>query len=179
MTAEAHRVRDTVTPVVRARGLELYDVELHPSLVRVIVDRPSDRPGGVGLDDLDETTRAVSRALDASDPIVRRYTLEVSSPGIERPLRTPDHFLRAVGETVKVKTTVDVDGSRRVQGVLVGADEAGITLRVEPAAAGDPGAEVLTLRYADIARARTVFDWDAGTAPSQPSRRKQKRESRS
>lgn len=179
MTTEAHRVRDTVTPVVSAHGLELYDVEVHPSVVRVIVDCPDDSPGAVGLDDLDKTTRAVSRALDASDPIARRYTLEVSSPGVERPLRTRDHFQRAVGEMVKVKTAVDVDGTRRVQGVLTAADETGITLRIEPGATSEPSPEIRTLAYGDITRARTVFDWDAGATPSQPSRRKQKRERKS
>ena len=94
-----------LSPVVEARGLELVDVELHGAQLTVFVDRE----GGVGLDDLGEATKDVSAALDQIDPMPGRYTLTVSSPGLERRLRTPDHFARAVGETV----TVRVDAGHR------------------------------------------------------------------
>ena len=82
-----------------------------------------DRDGGVDLEALTEANRAVSVVLDELDPIPGRYTLEVSSPGVERTLRTPAHFVKAVGEQVTVKTRPQVPGERRLRGVLAAADE--------------------------------------------------------
>ena len=136
-------VRDLVLPILATHDVDLYDLEVEGPLVRVIVDRA----GGIDLEVLSAVTRAVSRALDATDPIGHRYTLEVTSPGLERKLRTPEQFVRAVGETVKVKTKADVEGERRVEGVLSNADGDGITV-------GDR-----KLAYHEIERARTVFEW--------------------
>ena len=137
------RVRDLVLPILSTHEVDLYDMDVQGPLVRVVVDRS----GGVDLEVLSSVTRAVSRALDEADPIGHRYTLEVTSPGLERPLRTPEQFTRAVGETVKVKTKPEVDGERRVEGVLSTADGDGVTV-------GDR-----TLAYHEIERARTVFEW--------------------
>jgi ribosome maturation factor RimP len=93
-----------------------------------------------------------------------RYTLEVSSPGLERRLRTPDHFVRAIGSEVTVKTRTEVDGERRFRGTLVAADEAGVTLRL----ADDAGDR--SLAYDQIEKARTVFDWGPTPKPGQPKR---------
>jgi ribosome maturation factor RimP len=166
MTSEVERVRDAVQPVLDAHHLELYDVEVHRTVVRVIVDRP----GGVGLDDIGTATPAISRAVDNADPIPHRYTLEVTSPGVERPLRTPDQFMRAVGETVKVKVAPGADDERRLQGVLTAADDTSITLQVDEQGTGPGSGPTRTLAYDDIARARTVFEWNGG---------KQERERRS
>src|SRR5438270_13913457 len=110
------RVRALIEPVVSPLGLELVDVELVGATLRVSVDRP----GGVDLDTISAASEAVSAVLDHADPdpVPGRYTLEVSSPGVERPLRTPEHFRRAVGTTVAVRTRAEIDGERRVQGVL-------------------------------------------------------------
>ena len=97
-------------PVIRAAHLELVDVELRSGVLLVTVDKE----GGVDLDALTEATRAASVALDEADPIHGRYSLEVSSPGVERTLRTPAHFARAIGETVSVKTRPQVPGDRRL-----------------------------------------------------------------
>jgi ribosome maturation factor RimP len=136
-------VRDVVLSVVGDHDVELYDLEVQGPVVRVFVDRA----GGVDLEVLSAVTRAVSRGLDAADPIGHRYTLEVTSPGLERKLRTPEQFIRAVGEMVKVKTKPDVEGERRVEGALTNADSDGITV-------GDR-----KLAYHEIERARTVFEW--------------------
>lgn len=167
----ADRVRDIVLPILGRHDVELYDLQVEGPLVRVVVDRE----GGVDLDTLSAVTRAVSRALDDADPIASRYTLEVTSPGVERPLRTPEQFVRAVGEVVKVRTVPDVEGDRRVQGVLAGADEQGITVRV-----GDD--EVRALSFAEIERARTVFEWGSpapkpGHAAASPASRKKRERS--
>ena len=91
---------DHLQPVVRAVGLELVDVELRSGVLLVTVDRD----GGVDLGALTDANRVVSSVLDELDPVPGRYTLEVSSPGVERTLRRSAHFVRAVGETVTVKT---------------------------------------------------------------------------
>lgn len=179
--AVADRVRDVVLPVLSTHEVELYDLDVEGPLVRVVVDRA----GGVNLDDLSAVTRAVSRALDDADPITHRYTLEVTSPGVERPLRTPEQFARAVGEVVKVRALTGGEGERRVQGVLAAADEHGITIvpdgAVDAEANGAP--QERTLSYDEIERARTVFEWGTpGPKPGRPAASrgsKKKRERRS
>ena len=143
-------------PVVTAADLELVDVELRSGVLLVTVDRP----GGVDLQALTDANRAVSGVLDELDPIPGRYSLEVSSPGVERTLRTPDHFARAVGETVSVKTRPQVPGERRLRGRLLAADDEGFEL------ADDDGSEGRRrLSYTDIDRARTVFVWGPEPRP--------------
>jgi ribosome maturation factor RimP len=158
------RVRVLVEPLVAAEELEVYDLELTGGVLRVLVDRP----GGVGLDDITALTRELSRALDHDDPLEGRYVLEVSSPGVERPLRTPAHFAAAVGSTVGVKTRSEVAGDRRVEGTLTEADDAGIV--VAPTGAGPR-----RLRYDEIERARTVFEWGATPKPGGAKARKQRK----
>ena len=102
-------------------------MELRSGVLLVTVDRD----GGVDLEALTDANRAVSAVLDELDPIPGRYTLEVSSPGVERTLRTPAHFVKAIGETVTVKTRPQVPGERRRRGVLVAADDDGLTLDVD------------------------------------------------
>jgi ribosome maturation factor RimP len=143
-------------PVVVAADLELVDVELRSGVLLVTVDRP----GGVDLEALTDANRAVSSVLDALDPIPGRYTLEVSSPGVERRLRTPAHFVKAVGETVTVKTRPQVPGDRRLRGRLAAADEDGLELVAE-------GTETaVRLGYSDIDKARTVFVWGSESRPN-------------
>ncbi len=115
---------DVLAPLLEARGLDLVDVEYSGSELIVFVDRE----GGVDLDALGEATRAVSSALDEIDPLPGRYTLTVSSPGLERRLRTPEQFVRAVGEAVTVRVHGGTADVRRVSGTLESADENGFTL---------------------------------------------------
>jgi len=161
-------------PTVDAIGLELVDVEMKSGVLQVSVDRQ----GGVDLEALTDANRAVSALLDELDPFPGRYSLEVSSPGIERSLRTPAHFAKAVGATVSVKTRPQVPGERRLQGTLLSSDDGGFTLAV------DGVDEPVRLAYSDIDRARTVFVWGGqdkpGTgptrknaAPKQTQKRKQ------
>jgi ribosome maturation factor RimP len=136
-------VRRLVEPLLAARGLELFDVELRSGILRISVDKDT----GLDLDAISEASEVISDALDNEDPIPGKYTLEVSSPGLERPLRTPAHFCRFVGTTVSVRTQPEVEGERRIQGTLEAADDDGITV------AGR------RLTYSEIERARTVFEW--------------------
>lgn len=144
----AERVRELVEPLVDEAGLELYDLELAGGTLRILVDRQ----GGADIDVISTLTRAVSRALDEHDPISGSYTLEVSTPGLERPLRTPTHYAGAIGTTVKVKTRPGVEGERRVEGTVTSADAVAVTVR------DATGAE-RAVRYDEIERARTTFEW--------------------
>jgi len=139
-----------IQPVLSAADLELVDVELRSGVLLVTVDRP----GGVNLEALTDANRAVSRLLDEADPIPGRYSLEVSSPGVERSLRTPAHFVKAVGETISVKTRPQVPGERRRRGRLLAADEDGFELAPE-----DDDGQPVRLAYSDVDRVRTVFVW--------------------
>jgi len=144
-----------VRPVIEAAGYELVEVaparEGGTRILRVTVDREQ----GIALDDLGPLSDEVSRRLDAGGYDPGPYRLEVSSPGIERPLTRPAHFRRAVGDQVrvKVKTTVPEAGSSTHVGALLRVDDGGIALDVD-------GTELRVL-YADIASARTVVDWGA------------------
>jgi ribosome maturation factor RimP len=138
------RVRELVETPLAQHGYELVDVEMAGATLRVSVDRDS----GVDLEAVAEATHVVSDVLDAEDPLPGRYTLEVSSPGIERPLRTPGHFQRFVGSTVTVKLGPGAEGERRIDGVLTGADDEGFTVGER------------RIAYGDVERARTVFVWE-------------------
>jgi ribosome maturation factor RimP len=153
-------VASTITPL----GLELVDLEIKAATVRVVVDGRA----GADLDLIASATRALSTLFDRHDPIPGgRYTLEVSSPGIERPLRTPAHFARAVGETVSVRTRSGAEGERRVTGRLAEADDTGFVLEADDLPDGRR-----RLTYDEVERARTVFEWGAtppsGSTPRRP-----------
>ena len=150
-------VEALVRPVVESSGLELWDASFRGEGGRSILRVSVDRDPGVDLDTIAEVSERLSRRLDLEDFGPRGYTLEVSSPGLERPLRTPRHFERSVGRRVKVKTTEPIDGSKVHEGALVSADAEAIVIASE-------GGE-LRVSYAGIASARTVFEW--GTARSE------------
>ena len=150
-------VEALVRPVVESSGLELWDVSFRGEGGRSILRVSVDRDPGVDLDTIAEVSERLSRRLDLEDFGPRGYTLEVSSPGLERPLLTPRHFERSVGRRVKVKTTEPIDGSKVHEGALVSADAEAIVIASE-------GGE-LRVSYAGVASARTVFEW--GTARSE------------
>jgi ribosome maturation factor RimP len=141
---------NALSPILQARGLDLVDLELNGAQLTVFVDRE----GGINLDELGEATRDVSAALDDIDPFPGRYTLSVSSPGLERRLRTPAHFARAVGETVTIRVDAGTADVRRITGTLDTADESGCTLSGPEVPGGG-----MRIAYDRIERARTVFEW--------------------
>ena len=141
-------------------GLDLYDLEMVKGTLNVVVTRP----GGVDLEALTKANRAISEWLDVNDPIAGRFTLDVSSPGLERKLRTPSHFLSTVGEVVTFRELRGVQPTRRLEGTVVAADETTVTLN-------DATLGHVVVRLDAIERARTVFAWGAEAKPS-PSRAK-------
>ena len=149
-------VEALVGPVVESSGLEVWEVSFRGEGGRSVLRVAVDREGGVDLDTIAEVSERLSRRLDLEDFGPKGYQLEVSSPGLERALRTPRHFERSVGERVKVKTAAPVEGRQVHEGALVSADAEAIVVASE-------GGE-LRVPYAAIASARTVFEW--GTARS-------------
>jgi ribosome maturation factor RimP len=146
-------VRDLAESVTRRRSLRLWDVELGGQPGRMILRVFVEGDGGIDLDTVADVSEELSRALDLHDPIAGRYTLEVSSPGLERTLRTPEHFSSAVGRKAVVKTSERLVGdSHRVEGVIAAANEGEVRLETE-------GGNV-ELPYDVIRSARTVFEWE-------------------
>jgi ribosome maturation factor RimP len=146
-----------VAPALEAQGFELYDVEDAGGVLRVLVDRP----GGIDLDGVAVATRCVSDLIDDADALAGPTTLEVSSPGLERPLRTPAHFARSIGDKVRVKALAGTEGERRFEGVLVEADDDSFTVE-------EDGGTLRALGYHEVERARTVFEWGGQPRPGGP-----------
>jgi ribosome maturation factor RimP len=135
-----------VEPLVARLGYELVELEFGPgpgrSLVRLFIDAPA----GVGLEDCARVSREVAGLLDVEDPIPTAYTLEVSSPGFDRVLRTQAHFGRFVGARVFVELKEPRAGRRRYTGTLLTVDEAGIALEVDH--------ERVAMTFGEIGKAR-------------------------
>jgi ribosome maturation factor RimP len=139
-----------VEPVVLGLGHELVGVEFGPSpqgsTLRVYIDDP----GGVTLDACADVSRQLSAVLDVKDPIVESYQLEVSSPGVDRPLFREADYRRFAGRRVRVRMSIPQDGRRSFAGTLLGVAEGQVSL--------DVGGEVFRLRIAEIGEARLVPD---------------------
>lgn len=123
------RVRSVGLRVASDRGLELVDVEVKRGkggvVVRLFVDQPG---GGIGLDALQSVSEEVSAILDAEDPIEGHYTLEVSSPGLDRPLRGEADYRRYAGRLAKVSSYEPVEGRRHWTGRIVSCEDGVLTL---------------------------------------------------
>ena len=149
------RARAIAEPLVSGEGLELVEVEFLREqqgwVLRVFIDKPG---GGVGLEECSRISHALDPALDVEDFIPHAYHLEVSSPGLNRPLRKPEHFRRVVGQKVKVKTFGPVGDPPRKQftGVLSQVEAAEVTVDVE-------GAGPFRIPLRDIAKAHLVFEF--------------------
>lgn len=146
-----------LTPLLATMDLELYDVEVSAGTLRVTVTKE----GGIDLDTLSSASASLSAWLDEHDPMPGRYTLEVSSPGLERRLRTPAQFQGALGETVTLRIAPEGTAAERVTGTLTAASGDFVELQT------DSGPR--RARYDEVERARTVFVWGPTPKPS-PSR---------
>ena len=137
-------------PSIERLGYELADLEVRlggkSGLVRLFIDKPE----GVGLDDCEKVSLAVSALLDVEDPVPGNYDLEVSSPGLDRKLTKVEHFQRFMGQVVKVKMRFPVAGRRRFRGTLLSMDDENIVVEVD--------GESHSLALAAIDTARLVPD---------------------
>ena len=145
-TALHDRLIALFEPVLLGLGYELVEVEFVPGqgggTLRIYIDHPE----GIDVDDCGDASHAVSELLDANDPFPGAYSLEVSSPGLDRILRTPEHFARFVGERVKVELKMARDGRKRYTGIVRRADGESVDLDVDNFS--------VSLKLAEIARAR-------------------------
>jgi ribosome maturation factor RimP len=158
----AEKVIAIAEPVCVASGYELVDVKFTMDQGGWVLRVYLDREGGVDLHDCERMSRELSAVLDVEDPIPQAYNLEVSSPGLDRPLRTIEHFRRALGTEVKIVMTVPLivpGGERRnFKGPLVGVEGEG---RDAVAVVEIDGKDTFRLPIREIDQARIVPDWDA------------------
>jgi ribosome maturation factor RimP len=154
-TGVAARVAAVVEPVLEGIGLRLVRVRVSGTsgcTVQIMAERPD---GSMAIEDCEAASRAVSPVLEAADPVDRAYHLEVSSPGIDRPLARRSDFDRYAGHLAKIEMSVPVEGRRRFRGVLLGTDGDAARVRRDDAE-GEENADAL-LRIGDMAEARLVL----------------------
>lgn len=170
MSDKATEIANLLGPTVQALGLDLLGAEYLPApggaTLRLYIDVPlAEQPERiVNIDDCERVSREVSAQLDVEDPISGNYTLEVSSPGVDRPLFTLEQFQRHLGESAKVGLKLPQDGRRRLQGEIVAVDgqQGTVTFAVD----GRP----LVAAFDNIDKARIIPDWAAlGLAPTKPT----------
>ena len=161
-STEIDRVHALVAPIAADLQLDVYDIERRGATMRITLDTPPGSESGINLDSLSLATRLISRELDHEDPIAGHYTLEVTSPGLERQLRTPAHFQREVGKTITIRLRDPLADPRRLQGVLTAADARSATLLL------DDGTE-RPVAITDVDKARTVFEWGPKPKPGKQS----------
>lgn len=164
MADKATDIAQLLTPTVQALGLELLGVEYLPApggaVLRLYIDVPAQgleneaQKRSIGIEDCEAVSHEISAQLDVADPISGHYTLEVSSPGVDRPLFTPAQFARFIGHSAKVVLKLPLDsGRRRLQGVITAVNGGDIQFDVDGAA--------LNVPFGNIDKARLVPDWAA------------------
>lgn len=169
MTDKAVEIAKLLAPTVASLGVELLGAEYLAApgnaVLRLYIDVPAGDAGqerSVTIEDCEAVSREVSAQLDVEDPITSQYTLEVSSPGIDRPLFTLDHYRRFAGENAKVGLKLPQDGRRRLQGQIARVEDDTVVFLVD-------GNE-FAVSVGNIDKARLVPDWAAlGFAPNKGS----------
>lgn len=166
---KARDIAQLLTPTVQSLGLELLGIEYLPApggaTLRLYIDVPEGESGdrAIGIDDCETVSREVSAVLDVEDPISGNYTLEVSSPGVDRPLFDAAQFTRYVGEQAKVGLKLPQDGRRRLTGRIVSVEGERVTFTID----GQP----FEVEMGNVDKARLVPDWVAlGMAKSKPGK---------
>jgi len=161
MRKDVQNLWNLVEPCVSDAGFDLVEVqsgrEVSGWVVRLFIDRTAgsaEATGGglVCLEDCERVSRDVSAVLDVADLVTHAYQLEVSSPGLDRPLRRETDFIRFQGEQVRVRLTEGVDGRRNFSGRLCGAHDGLVQI--------DCDGRIYNLPIGDIAKANLVPDWD-------------------
>lgn len=142
------RLMALAEPLLGQLGYELVDLDYVPGRARSLLRLFIDKPGGVGLDDCERVSHELSALLDVEDPIPTAYTLEVSSPGLDRVLRTPAHFARFIGDRIWMELKVAREGRRRYTGQLVASDGQAVELNVDGAMVRVPFEEISRARLA-------------------------------
>ena len=131
MSEIADQIERLVTPALAAENVELVDVTYQKGPGGWTVALYLDKAGGVTLDDCEKWSRALGDVIDRSDVIDHAYVLEVSSPGLDRPLRKTKDFVRFAGEPVKIRLFGPIEGQRNFHGTLLGGDEDKVRVRLD------------------------------------------------
>ena len=142
------QLSELLAPIVTDLGYELWELTYAPRAGGALLRLYIDSPHGISLDDCERVSRSVSEALDAADPIPGQYTLEVSSPGLDRVLRTKAHFERFAGEQVRLEMVNPVEGRKRFAGRLTEVGERDVTLEVDGVRVNLPIEGIRTARLA-------------------------------
>ncbi|CAD7287921.1 Ribosome maturation factor RimP [Campylobacter majalis] len=137
---------DNLNQLVKECDVELYDTEIVNENSRTIYRVYITKKGGVNLDDCERVSRLLSPIFDVTPPVSGEYTLEVSSPGIERRLEKPKHYISSIGELVRINTAL-----LYVRGEILSADDNSVTLKTEDG--------ILTIDYINIKKAKTYLEW--------------------
>ena len=139
-----------IEPVLAQLGYELVELEYAAGRTQAVVRIFIDQPAGITVDDCERVSRDVAALLDVDDPIPTAYTLEVSSPGFDRVLRTPAHFERFVGERIFVELLAPRAGRKRYTGLLTAVTPAGIEMEVDKQKVEVPFGEMAKARLAPV-----------------------------
>ena len=154
MSGKALELKELLEPTINSLGLELLGIEFLPSLgnamLRIYIDAPERL---VAIEDCEAVSREVSASLDVNDPIASQYTLEVSSPGIDRPIFSLAQFAKLIGEQVKVSLSLPQDGRRRLQGIVTAITDDSVCLQCD-------GKEFV-VAFNNVDKARLVPDYVA------------------
>ncbi len=155
LTAKERKLLEALEPAAAERDTEIVSVEIvgakKSPTIRVYIDCE----GGISFDELASAQEWINQLMDELDPFPGAYTLEVSSPGIDRPLRTPEHFDRFAGEKARVVMSKPVNGRAKWTGTLQGFEDDAVKLEVE--------GEVIVLPYGDIKKANVIATIDFGS----------------
>jgi ribosome maturation factor RimP len=144
-------IHDLVAPLATELGVELLDVEVKGQRGRRLVRLVADADGGLDIDVIAKLSRRAGDVLDEADVVAGTYTLEVTSPGADRPLRAPRDFARNVGRDVRVLRTEDAEGPREVAGTVVAATDEGVTLQLDDTE--------VTVPFAEVDHGKVVLPW--------------------
>ncbi|MBE6662462.1 MAG: ribosome maturation factor RimP [Ruminococcaceae bacterium] len=147
----AGTVRELILPVANELGYQLWDVEYVKEGAKMILRVTIDKAEGVNIEDCERMHRAIDPVLDEADPIDAAYYLEVSSPGIERELRTDEHLLACMGEKVEARLYAPVDGTKKLVGILAAYEDGEIAIAM--------GERVQRLPRTAVSKIKTVFDF--------------------
>lgn len=141
-------IRTIITPLLEKLSVNLWDVEWNGSRLRILVDKPQ----GIDTEALDLVSRVLSSELDAADPLPSRYTLEVSSPGLERTLRHTEHFHSSIGKKIKLKLNTPIENQTLILGKLLDASESELLVETQQ--------ENQSIPTSAIKKANIVFEWE-------------------
>jgi ribosome maturation factor RimP len=131
MAGKDAQLRDLIEPVVTALGFELWGVEYHSGVRQTQLRIYIESPNGIDVDDCAKVSRQLSSVFDVEDPITGEYNLEVSSPGMDRPLYTKEQFEKYVGESVKIRLRVAYEGRKNFAGQLTGVEGEDVVVAVD------------------------------------------------